>query len=139
MKSEGTQIILLNDRRETLMYLRDDKPEIAYPNQWALLGGMIESGETALQCIVREIEEEIGIVLDLSEVEHVATNDRDFGIEHTFFTRVTFEIDDVVLTEGQKLGWFSEHDAATTDLAYADNDMLATFFASLPDSTTSAR
>jgi 8-oxo-dGTP diphosphatase len=128
---EGTQIILLNDRREVLMYLRDDKPQIAYPGMWSLLGGMIEPGETPLECIVREIEEEIGIVLDPGEVEHVCTRDLHFGIEHTFFTRVAFEIDDVVLTEGQGLRWFSEHDAVNTGLAYEDNAMLAEFFAEL--------
>ena len=114
------------------MYLRDDKPDIAYPNQWCLLGGMIEPGETPRECIVREIEEEIGVVLDPSEVEHVRTRNLDFGIEHTFTARVAFEIDDVVLTEGQRLGWFSEHDAAVTSLGYADNAMLAEFFSGQP-------
>jgi 8-oxo-dGTP diphosphatase len=136
---EGTQIILLNDRREVLMYLRDDKPQIPYPNMWSLMGGMLEDGETPLECIVREIEEEIGIVLDPSEVEHVCTRDLHFGVEHTFFTRVAFEIDDVVLTEGQGLRWFSEDDAATTHLAYEDNAMLGEFFAGLPDPTAPAR
>lgn len=136
MKSEGTQIILLNNRREVLMYLRDDKAEISYPNRWSLLGGMIEPGETPLETIVREIDEEIGVVLDPSEVEHVATRDLHFGIEHTFHARVSFEIEDVVLTEGQGLRWFTEHDAAETDLAYEDNAILKEFFDALPDPTT---
>ncbi|RBO85240.1 NUDIX hydrolase [Nocardia puris] len=139
MKSEGTQIILLNDRREVLMYLRDDKTEIAYPNQWSLLGGMIEAGETPLETIVREIDEEIGVVLDPSEVDHVCTRDLHFGVEHTFHARVSFEIEDVVLTEGQGLRWFTEQDAAATDLAYEDNAMLADFFAGLPETTTATQ
>lgn len=139
MKSEGTQIILLNDRRAVLMYLRDDKPEIPYPNQWSLLGGMIEPGEIPLETILREIDEEIGVVLDPSEVEHVAIRDLHFGIEHTFHARVSFEIEDVVLTEGQGLRWFTEHDAAATDLAYEDNAMLTEFFASLPDPTAASQ
>lgn len=49
--------------------------------------------------------------------------------------RVGFEIDDVVLTEGQKLGWFGEADAAGTRLAYEDNAILAEFFATLRDGT----
>ncbi|WP_433717399.1 NUDIX hydrolase (plasmid) [Nocardia sp. CA-084685] len=139
MAREGTQIILLNDRREVLLYLRDDNPQIAYPNQWCLPGGMLEEGETPLECIVREIDEEIGVVLDPSEVEHVRTRNLHFGVEHTFSARVGFEIDDVMLTEGQALGWFSEHDAATTQLGYEDNAILAEFFAELPDPTASAR
>lgn len=100
---------------------------------------MLEEGETPLECIVREIEEEIGIVLDPSEVEHVRTRDLHFGIEHTFAARVSLEIDDVVLTEGQALGWFSEHDTATTQLGYEDNAILAEFFTGLPDPTALAR
>jgi 8-oxo-dGTP diphosphatase len=52
--------------------------------------------------------------LDPDQVEHVRTRDLHYGIEHTFFARIDFEIDDVVLTEGQRLGWFDEATAAAT-------------------------
>lgn len=100
---------------------------------------MIEPGETPLETIVREIDEEVGVVLDPSEVDHVATRGLHFGIEHTLHARVSFEIEDVVLTEGQGLRWFTEHDTAGTDLAYEDNAMLTKFFAGLPDLTTTSR
>ncbi|MBF6345127.1 NUDIX hydrolase [Nocardia cyriacigeorgica] len=134
-KKEGTQIILANPRHEVLMYLRDDKPDILYPNMWSLLGGMIEAGETPAECVVREIEEEIGVQLDPDTVQFLCTRDLDFGIEHTFTAAVDFDIDDVVLTEGQGLRWFSQADAATTQLAYADNAILETFFGSLENTT----
>jgi 8-oxo-dGTP diphosphatase len=130
--SEGTQIILLNPRRQVLMYLRDDKPEIAYPGMWSLLGGMLEPGETPAECVRREIAEEIGVALDPDQVQHVRTRELHYGIEHTFFARIDFEIDQVVLTEGQRLGWFDETTAAATTLAYEDNAILAEFFAALP-------
>ncbi|WP_280462740.1 NUDIX hydrolase [Nocardia carnea] len=130
-KKEGTQIILVNPRREVLMYLRDDKPDILYPNMWSLLGGMLEPGETPAECIVREIEEEIGVQLDPATVTHLCTRDLDFGIEHSYTAQVDFEIEDVVLTEGQALKWFSEADASATDLAYGDNAILETYFGSL--------
>ncbi|MGQ4600982.1 NUDIX domain-containing protein [Nocardia sp. R6R-6] len=130
-KKEGTQIIMVNPRNEVLMYLRDDKPHILYPNQWSLLGGMIEEGETPAETIIREIEEEIGITLDPVHVQFLCTRDLDFGIEHTFTAEVDFEIEDVTLAEGQGLRWFTETDATTTKLAYADNAILETFFGSL--------
>ena len=138
MAKEGAQIILLNDRREVLMYLRDDFAHIPFPNMWALPGGMLEARETPKQCVIREIEEEMGVELDPGEVQHVVTHQRDFGIEHTFFAQTKIDIDDVVLTEGQRLGWFSEHDATTTQLAYADNAVLAEFYSRLPDSAPAA-
>ncbi|MBF6424033.1 NUDIX domain-containing protein [Nocardia cyriacigeorgica] len=128
-------MILVNPHHEVLMYLRDDKPDILYPNMWSLLGGMIEAGETPAECVVREIEEEIGVQLDPDTVQFLCTRDLDFGIEHTFTAAVDFDIDDVVLTEGQELRWFSQADAANTQLAYADNAILETFFGSLENTT----
>lgn len=127
---EGTQIILLNRHNQVLMYLRDNKPDIPYPNQWSLLGGMLEQGETPAECVRREIEEEIGVALDADLIEHYATRDCVFGIEHTFFCAVPdLDIDTVTSTEGQGLRWFGENDVAATQLAYADNEILARFFA----------
>jgi len=100
---------------------------------------MIEPGETPDQCILREIEEEIGVVLDPNEVEHIRTRDLDYGIEHTFLALIDWEIDEVVLTEGQRLGWFSETDAAATKLANAGNEILAECFADIPDDAVPTR
>ncbi|SNY79988.1 8-oxo-dGTP diphosphatase [Nocardia amikacinitolerans] len=138
VKKEGTQIILVNPHGQVLLYLRDDKPDILYPNMWSLLGGMLEPGETPLECIVREIAEElidnaneIGFQLDPAKVTHLCTRDLDFGIEHTFTAAADFDIEDVTLTEGQALRWFSRDDAERTPLAYGDNAILETYFGSL--------
>ncbi|WP_405135558.1 NUDIX hydrolase [Nocardia sp. NBC_01388] len=128
--TEGTQILLVNDRQQVLMYLRDDFPHIPFPNMWSLLGGMLEAGETPAECIVREIEEEIGVVLDPAQVDHYATRDCSFGIEHTYLARVgDLDISTLTLTEGQGLQWFSENDALKP-LAYADNEILGRWFTS---------
>ncbi|WP_068056250.1 NUDIX hydrolase [Nocardia xishanensis] len=134
MAKEGTQIIMFNpSRRAVVMYLRDDFPHIPFPNRWALPGGMLEAGESTAECVLREIKEEMGLVLDPNQVEHFATRDCDFGIEHTFWTTVPdLDIDAVHLTEGQALAWFTAPDVAQTELAYADNEILAQFFATLP-------
>lgn len=133
MAKEGTQIIIFHPgKRAVLMYLRDDFAHIDYPNHWALLGGMLEAGETTKDCVIREIVEEIGVELDPTRVEHFATNHRDFGIEHTFVTTLALDIDNVTLTEGQGLSWFTESEAAKTRLGYADNEILEQFFAGLP-------
>ncbi|MGN2637143.1 NUDIX hydrolase [Nocardia takedensis] len=130
-RTEGTEIILLNSDNQVLLYLRDDNPDLLYPNMWALPGGIIEEGETPLESIVREIDEEMGIRLDPRHVHHLQTRVLDFGIEHTFITTADFDIEDITLTEGQALRWFTESEIAATALAYADNAILETFFESL--------
>jgi 8-oxo-dGTP diphosphatase len=32
-----------------IIYLRDDKPDIPFPNHWDLIGGHVEEGETPEQ------------------------------------------------------------------------------------------
>ena len=48
---------LLFDRdNKLLIYLRDDKPEISFPNHWDLFGGHVEEVETPEQALVRELK-----------------------------------------------------------------------------------
>ena len=55
--------ILVNPNREILVNLRDNDPEIIFPNQWSLIGGHVEPGEKPEDGLIREVKEEIGFVL----------------------------------------------------------------------------
>lgn len=60
---EVASCLLFDKNGKLLIYLRDDKPGISFPNHWDLFGGIIEEGETPEQTLVREVKEEIGIEL----------------------------------------------------------------------------
>jgi 8-oxo-dGTP diphosphatase len=101
MKRSGASIIFINSRREVLLLLRDDKPEIPYPNMWDLPGGHVEQDETPEACIVREMLEEIET--DVSDCRLHAVYDFPDRIEHIFLMSFDVKADSITLHEGQRL------------------------------------
>jgi len=125
-RPRGTSIIFLDDLDRILLLLRDDVPTIKYPNQWDLPGGGAEAGETPAETIVREMQEELGIGLaDFELFERFEFPDR---TEFTFWKRENFDLERLVLSEGQKLRWFTRCEAAATPLAFGFNDTVERFF-----------
>ncbi|MCG7494842.1 NUDIX domain-containing protein [Thalassobius sp. Cn5-15] len=64
---KGTNVILFIGDRLTVM-LRDDKPDIAWPNHWDLPGGLREQGESPVACGIREVREEVAIQVQPSDL-----------------------------------------------------------------------
>jgi len=126
MKPKGSSIIFVNPQNQILLFLRDDKPDLAYKNMWDVLGGHVESNETPQDCIIREMKEEIGI--ELQNFQFLCEKEFDDRIEYTFWKEVDLKIEDINLMEGQKLKWFSREEAASTELAFGFNEIVEFFF-----------
>lgn len=58
--TSGTKGVVAYDRK-ILLILRDNKPDIPYPNTWELVGGAKEEKESLEEAGIREVEEELGI------------------------------------------------------------------------------
>lgn len=71
---------------QLLVYLRDDRPDIPWPNHWDFPGGGREGAETPEQTLFREIEEEFG----LSPGPEVISWNRMFPALHHADARVWF-------------------------------------------------
>ena len=133
----GCSVIFLNDRKEVLLCLRDDKPGIAEPGKWDLLGGQLESSESPLNGIKRELREEIAItdgnlapVLDsLRLFKQYNFADRE---EHVFWSRLNIPAENLLLFEGQQLRWFSEPAIHKLQIAFGFGDVIHDFFRSAP-------
>jgi len=128
MKRGGTSIILLNSRREVLLFLRDDDPGIPYPNVWDLPGGHIEAGETPMECIVREMMEEIET--DVSGCSLLKVYDFPDRTEYVFLMEMDVPAEQIPLHEGQRLQWFGSHEWRELPIAYGFDLVLDEFFAS---------
>jgi 8-oxo-dGTP diphosphatase len=130
MKRSGTSIIFSNSRNEVLLLLRDDRPDIPYPNMWDLPGGHVDVGETPEECIVREMLEEIET--DVTQCRHYSVYDFPDRMEYIFFMEFDTEAENIPLHEGQRLQWFSAEEVPDLQLAYGFDIVLSDYFASLP-------
>ncbi len=130
MKRKGTSIIFVNDQKQVLLLLRDDKPDIPYPNMWDIPGGHVEDGETPEQCIVREMKEEMD--LNLEEFELFSIMEFVDRIEYTFWKKANLDIEKITLHEGQQIKWFTESEVRNTKLAYGFNEILDDFLTKSP-------
>lgn len=72
----GTKLAYILNR-QLLVYKRDNVPHIPFPDMWDLPGGGREGEESPEACVLRELQEEFGLVLPLS---HLVYKQR--GINH---------------------------------------------------------
>jgi len=130
MKRKGASIIFVNSRSQVLLLLRDDLPDLPYPNMWDVPGGHVEKDETPEECIVREMQEEMNLIIhDVKIFSVIEFSDR---VEYTFWVTLNFNEDDVNLTEGQRIKWFSETEAKNIELAYGFNEIIENFYKEAP-------
>ena len=124
-------------KRRVLVYRRDNRPTIPFPDQIDILGGHTEEGEIPEQTAVREIAEELEdlrsggpFVLAGHRLFTIYTDAR--GVTNYVFCKAAdFDLADVRLKEGQELIWLTEEEARCTPVAFGYNHILAEFFHAL--------
>jgi 8-oxo-dGTP diphosphatase len=97
---------------------------------WDVPGGHVEVGERPHECIIREMQEELG--LKLKAFNHFCTITFSDRIEYTYWQKANLNIDDIALNEGQCLRWFDAAETARTRLAYGFNRIVKRFFDEKP-------
>jgi 8-oxo-dGTP diphosphatase len=117
---EIAAIILENDKGEFLLYLRDNKPDIPFPNHWDLIGGHVEEGETPEEALVREVKEELDIDLkDYSFYKkyECLTGDAYENIKYIYSGKINLPIRKVTLLEGVRPQYFSREEIPNVKFA----------------------
>ena len=127
---KGCSLIIINDHRQIVLLLRDDIPEIPYPNMWDIPGGAVESGESPKEAIIREIDEEMGMTLD--DVYPFSVVRFDDRTEYTYWIKLNLDLKKIHLTEGQRLKWFEENEIKKMNLAFRFNKIVDKFYQDAP-------
>ena len=110
---EIAAIILENDNGEFLLYLRDNKPTIPFPDHWDLIGGHVEEGETPEQALVREVKEELDIELHeytFYRKYECLTGDAYENIKYIYTGRINLPIEKITLLEGVRPKYFTREE-----------------------------
>jgi 8-oxo-dGTP diphosphatase len=99
-------------------------PESSHPWKWEFPGGKIHPEETAAQCIIREIEEELQLQIEvLEQLEYV---EFDYGNKQIrlipFVCRITSG--NLILTEHVAKYWFDFDQWQTIDWSGADYELI---------------
>lgn len=100
------QVLLFDRNDRLLIYLRDDKPEIPFPNHWDFFGGHVEEGETPEEALVREVNEELGVKLkawQLFRIFNCNSGDVYPNVKYIYWTRIDKVAQELTLYEGQQL------------------------------------
>jgi 8-oxo-dGTP diphosphatase len=99
--------VLIDTFGRFLLQQRDDIPNIVHPGKIGLFGGGRECGETHLQCIVREVNEELSYFIPPEKFEYLAsyepTNidpDGNTIIHGEFFVARDVPAEKITVTEG---------------------------------------
>ncbi len=98
---------LIYQNEHFLLQLRDDSPEIVYPNQWSFFGGGIDLGENPWQALQRELEEELEWRPAQGSFLYHWINPEHLCRVHFFAVPFTGNQQRLELNEGQAMAWFT--------------------------------
>ncbi len=124
-----SKVMMLNNNH-VLLQLRDNGPNIAYPNTWTLFGGRIKDKESPENALKRELNEELG--LELTHFNKLFTKIRNQDGEtvedNIFTTEISKDISNLNLNEGQKMQFFSRKELENINVFPAFKKYILNFF-----------
>jgi 8-oxo-dGTP diphosphatase len=107
-------------RKHGQLLLCHRRPDRAsYPDVWDLPGGHVDDGESIVQALVRELDEELGVQVDSPQTGPWLTLTAD-GVELSVFLIDHWqgEPDNVAVDEHDHIRWVTTADLIQLDLAH---------------------
>ena len=117
---------IIQFRRKFLLQKRDANPDVIYGGYWGLFGGAIESGESPKEAVVREVREEINIVIDpswLTELAYAPLGQNNGRMISRFYFYDAIDerkAKNIRLTEGEDFAFFDLNELGELHIAPYD-------------------
>ena len=127
------QVLLFDRNGRLLIYLRDNKSDIPFPDHWDFFGGHLESEETPDRALVREVKEELGLALKDWEYfrAYVCTEGDAYpNLKYIYWARIDRAVDELTLREGQMLKSIASEERSQFRFANILGRVLEDFIAS---------
>ncbi len=132
----GVCAVIISDSDGRILLQKKDSGYHYAPNKWSLIGGGIEEGETKLDAMKREINEELGIEIrgeDLKEIgefmfEGVLNQNRVKIHQNLFTLKFEGKISDIRVGEGAGFAFFEIEELPTLDLMKPTKEVLDKHF-----------
>lgn len=93
---QSVHIWIINSKNEFLLEKRADSMK-TNPGKWAFVGGVVDTGETSLEGALRETKEELGIDIDINQIELMFTFKRKEDFVDVWIVRKDIELNKLVL------------------------------------------
>ena len=110
-RQPGAIVVILDAEKNLLLLKRPMRPMWA-PGKWALPGGKLEKGETAMEAAIRETKEETN--LDVWDLTHISEYS---GIDIDFYLVGGYNGDIQIDEEHDECRWVPRNEIADYDLA----------------------
>ncbi|ULQ58466.1 8-oxo-dGTP diphosphatase MutT [Brucepastera parasyntrophica] len=113
------------ENREGRILIARRKPEISLGGYWEFPGGKIEAGETAPECIVRELREEMDAHVEAGDIITEVVHDYGTKIVHLIAVRAVLIDGHISLRDHDEIRWVTTREMADYLFAPADEEIVS--------------
>jgi 8-oxo-dGTP diphosphatase len=124
MKSRHIHVSCAIIERDGLVLAAQRSAVMSMPLKWEFPGGKIDSGETPPECLKRELQEEMGVGINIIKALSLHTHHyQDFTITlHPFICCISTGV--IVLHEHSAIEWLFPGELLSLDWAEADGPVI---------------
>lgn len=108
---QSMHVWIQNDDGDFLIQKRSITKTV-FPGEWSVTGGGVNAGESTLDTVIRECNEELGINVEDENVQLMMTIKREYDFVDIYLLRQNIKIEDIVLQEEEvsDVKWISKTD-----------------------------